>query len=680
MADGGEGTRHGVWVTIGALMLALLLAALDQTIVSTALPTIVGEFGGVDHLSWVVTAYLLTATVSTPLWGKLGDQFGRKGLFQSSVVVFLIGSALCGLSQDMAQLIGFRALQGLGGGGLIVLTQAIVGDVVPPRDRGRYQGVFGAVFGVSSVIGPLIGGLLTDQLSWRWVFYVNLPIGVVALAAIGSTLRARPEKTRHTIDYLGTALLAGAVVCLILVTSWGGTVFAWNSPEIIGLGAGAIALLALWWRAERRAAEPVIPLRLFTVPAFSVTAVLAFITGFAMFGALTYLPLYLQVVHGVSATVSGVYLLPMVAGMLLTSVGSGQAISRTGRYKVFPMTGMAVVAFAAYLLSRMDEHSSTLQMSVNLLVLGIGLGLVVQVLIIIVQNAVGYEDLGVATSSATFCRSIGGAFGVSVFGSLFAARLAENTRAALAGVPLPPGFDPASVQGSPQQLKTLPPDVAGPVIHAYSESVQSVFGYVVPVALLGFAAACFLTEVPLRTASRAQEPGESLVANPVERSSREEMESALTRLIAKDPRASRLYADLAGQAGFDFPAATAWVLCRVARQGRAGRAELAARAGVALDRCSPHADTLVKQGLITREGDDLIITEAGRRAAARLVDLRRRTLTRYLEGWSPEDHPELAELVGRLAAATVGDDHDARVLRAGDGTVTGRAAGPGASP
>ncbi|CAM5476018.1 EmrB/QacA subfamily drug resistance transporter OS=Streptomyces griseomycini OX=66895 GN=FHS37_000566 PE=4 SV=1 [Streptomyces griseomycini] len=334
-AGAGEQVSGNVLVSIGALLLGLLLAALDQTIVATALPTIVSELGGLEHLSWVVTAYLLASTAATPLWGKLGDQYGRKKLFQAAIVIFLVGSALCGAAQDMSQLIAFRALQGLGGGGLIVLSMAIVGDLVPPRERGRYQGLFGAVFGTTSVLGPLLGGLFTEHLSWRWVFYVNLPVGVVALAVIAAVLHIPRRATKHVIDYLGTLLIASVATSLVLVASLGGTTWSWGSPQIVGLAVLGVVLAVVFVAVERRAAEPVLPLKLFRVRTFTLSAVISFIVGFAMFGALTYLPTYLQVVQGVTPTMSGVHMLPMVAGMLLASTGSGQIVSRTGRWKVF---------------------------------------------------------------------------------------------------------------------------------------------------------------------------------------------------------------------------------------------------------------------------------------------------------------------------------------------------------
>ncbi|NYD47078.1 EmrB/QacA subfamily drug resistance transporter [Actinomadura luteofluorescens] len=469
-----------LYVVLGALMLAMLLAALDQTIVSTALPTIVSELGGLNHLSWVVTAYLLSSTASTPLWGKLGDQYGRKRLFQASIVIFLIGSALCGLAQDMTQLIVFRALQGLGGGGLMVLAVAIVGDVVPPRERGRYQGLFGAVFGVASVCGPLLGGWFVDNLTWRWVFYINLPIGVVALAVIAAVLHATGERERHRIDYLGTLLIVGWAVGLVLTATWGGTRYAWASAPIIGLAAGSVALIGVWLLVERRAAEPIMPPALLRHPVFALGAAISFAVGFAMFGALTFLPIFLQVVHGVSPTLSGVYLLPMMLGMLLSSIGSGQLITRFGRYKIYPMVGTPIIALALYLCSALDENSTTLSMSLRFALLGFGLGLVMQVLVIAVQNAVSYQDLGSATSGVTFFRQIGGSFGVAVFGSIFSNQLAGHV-ADLARV-LPPGFDPAAVQGNPRLLDRYPVAVKDAVLHAYAQSIDSVFFWAVPVA------------------------------------------------------------------------------------------------------------------------------------------------------------------------------------------------------
>ncbi|MFC7467873.1 MDR family MFS transporter [Actinomadura keratinilytica] len=432
----------GVLVSIGALLLGMLLAALDQTIVATALPTIVSDLGGLDHLSWVVTAYLLAATAATPLWGKLGDQYGRKKLFQTAIAIFLAGSVLCGIAQDMPQLIGFRALQGLGGGGLMVLSMAIVGDLVPPRERGRYQGLFGAVFGATSVLGPLLGGIFTEHLSWRWVFYVNVPLGAIALVVIAAALHIPTRPARHVIDYLGTFLVAAVAACLVLAASLGGTTWAWGSPQIIGLAVLAVVLGAWFVRVERRAAEPVLPLRLFRVHTFTLSAVISFIIGFAMFGAMTYLPTFLQVVRGITPTLSGVHMLPMVAGVLLASTVSGQLITRTGHWKVFPVAGTGITAAGLLLLHRLRQNTGDLEMSLYFFTFGVGLGLVIQVLVLVVQNAVPYEDLGVATSGATFFRSIGASFGVAVFGTIFTSRLDAKITAVLAAAPCHPASTP----------------------------------------------------------------------------------------------------------------------------------------------------------------------------------------------------------------------------------------------
>ncbi|MFF3962959.1 DHA2 family efflux MFS transporter permease subunit [Streptomyces griseorubiginosus] len=655
---GEEHVSGNVLVSIGALLLGMLLAALDQTIVSTALPTIVSDLGGMEHLSWVVTAYLLASTAATPLWGKLGDQYGRKRLFQTAIVIFLIGSALCGMAQDMPQLIAFRALQGLGGGGLMVLSMAIVGDLVPPRERGRYQGLFGAVFGATSVLGPLLGGLFTEHLSWRWVFYVNLPVGVVALAVIAVVLRIPRRSAKHVIDYLGTFLIAAVATCLVLVASLGGTTWGWGSPQIVGLAVLGVLLAVAFVAVERRAAEPVLPLKLFRIRTFALSAVISFIVGFAMFGAMTYLPTFLQVVQGVSPTMSGVHMLPMVFGLLLSSTVSGQIVSRTGRWKVFPVAGTAVTTLGLLLLHRLDEGSSTWVMSLYFCVFGLGLGLVMQVLVLIVQNAVSYEDLGVATSGATFFRSIGASFGVAIFGTVFANRLGDKLAEALRGVQLPPGVSVSGLESDSRGLGELPAALRPAALHAYASSITDVFLYAAPVAFLGFVLAWFLKEDRLRGSVTAPDVTETLASNPVERSSYDEVCRALSLLGTREGRRD-LYRRITERAGYDLLPASSWLVLRMRRHGWVEPALLADRTPVPLGVIVEAAREVESLGLAEREGPDLRLTAAGREVAERLAAAREESLGELLGDWWGPDRPtDLTQLVKSLNDEMCGSDRE----------------------
>ena len=623
--------RERVRPIFAALMLVMLLASLDSTIVSTALPTIVGDLGGISKLSWIVTAYLLTSTISTPLAGKLGDNYGRKIVLQGALVIFLIGSALCGLSQSMTMLILFRGLQGIGGGALMVTTQAVIGDVVSPRERGRYSGLMGAVFGISTVVGPLAGGLIVDHLSWRWIFYVNLPIGILAFVVLQAVLHTPASRTHHVVDVLGITCLAGGLSAIVLYASLGGTTYGWWSGPMLALLVLSIVLSVGFVVAETRAVEPLVPLRLFRDPVFSVASAVGFIVGLALFGALTYIPLYLQVVKGASPTSSGLQLLPLMAGVLIASIGSGQAITRTGRYKVYPIIGSALTVVGMLLLSRLDVGTSTAVADGYMLVLGLGLGFTMQVLVLAVQNAVDYANLGVATSSATLFRSMGGTIGVPIFGAIFANRLASH----LAGS-LPPDVL-ARLPGrlGPSQIDRLPSGVREPYVGAWASSLHPVFLIAAAIAGLAFVLSWFLHEMPLRDTVADQSLGDSF-AVPKHATSLSELETRLSTLALRQNR-HLVYEHLTNAAEVELSAPAAWLLLRLASHE-------APREGVDI---APMLAELQRESLV----DGSALTTQGWEAAARMTKAREHEVHEILDDWRPDEQPEVRELIERFARA-----------------------------
>ncbi|HET7413560.1 MAG TPA: MFS transporter [Pararhizobium sp.] len=644
-AEPHAGLNQPVRVIFGALMLVMLLASLDQTIVATALPTIVGELGGLAHLSWIVTAYLLATTIVTPIYGKLGDLFGRKIVLQVAIVLFLAGSALSGLSGSMGQLIAFRALQGLGGGGLMVTTMAVVGDIIPPRERGRYQGIFGAVFGLSTVMGPLIGGFFVEHLSWRWIFYVNLPLGVIAIGVIGVALAAPPAQQRPKIDVLGAVLLAVALSALILFTSLGGHAFAWGSPEIVAMIAISAAATAGFILAEARAQEAILPLPLFANRTFVVSCAVGFIVGFAMFGSVTYMPLYLQVVKGASPSAAGLEMTPMMAGVLVTSIGSGQIISRVGRYRFFPIAGTAVMTAGMALLGTLDTGSSTLAASLYMLVLGLGLGMVMQVLVLAVQNDVDYRHLGVATSGTTLFRSIGGSIGV-IFGAIFSAGLASRLASALPpGATLPAATEPSAIQALPAHIRTV-------YLDAFTGALHPVFLSAAVIAAIGFVLTWFLKEVPLRTS-----PGETIaetLAMPRDATSLEELERIVLRL--EDHRHRwQVYERVIEAMKIGLSPAELWLLVQLCLASTPPHdTELAGRFSLSEEEVRKTAGGLVAGELAGRQADGALVpTPAGRDLFERLVAEHRRRMAELLNHWEPQRHADVQAMLDRLARALI---------------------------
>lgn len=644
-------------VAFATVMSGMFLAALDQTIVSTALPTIVADLGGTGHMSWVVTAYLLTETIATVLAGKLGDLFGRKLVYQMSCALFVIASFFCGFAHSMAWLIVMRALQGIGGGGLMVTSTALIADIVPLRERGRYQGAIGAVFAVSTVIGPLLGGLFTDHLSWRWAFYVNVPIAAAVITVATRTFASHRSASRPVIDYPGILIVSLAATALTLATSWGGVSYPWGSPEIIGLYMGSLLLLTAFVWVERRAAEPMMPMQLFSNPIFLVSSIMSLFVGFAMLGAMTYLPTFLQFVQGVDATTSGLRTLPMVTGLLLTSTLAGNAVSRTGRYKAFPIAGGAVLALGMFLLSQVGAQTPALVTSLYLLVTGAGLGLCMQVLLIVVQNTIDYRDLGVATSAITFFRTMGGSFGASAFGAIYTDQINQRLAFALAAT----GFTKEAVT-NPSALHQLPSLQSGPIIAAYAQSLDTVFLAGVPVAILVMAFGLLLKQVPLReTASASANDVGGGFAMPDARSSRALLEVAIARLMRNEGRAAM--PSVLAAAHTKLGASQAWCVHQVHLRlkvfGQANLTTIAEQFAVPVAVLGPAFAETIAAGYLQSEDDQMWLTPEGDREIGKVSESLLAWLATRLKDWNGNNilsQQDLYDALDDLARRLLVDD------------------------
>ncbi|CAM3617441.1 MDR family MFS transporter [Smaragdicoccus niigatensis] len=632
-------SRAQINLVFATIATGMLLSAMDQTIVGTALPTIVGDLGGAGHMSWVVTGYLLAETVSTVLAGKFGDLFGRKRVFQAAVVVFIIGSFFCGLANSMTWLIIARTVQGIGGGALMVTATALVGDSIPLRDRGKYQGALGAVFGVTTVVGPLLGGLFTDHLSWRWAFYVNVPVAIIVIVMAAKFVPGTSSRGKPKIDYLGVLFVALGASGLTLATSWGGTEYAWGSPTIIGLFIASIVALVVFVIVETRVDDPILPMRLFKNRVFTVASVLSFIVGFAMLGSMTFLPIYMQFVIGTTATASGLRMLPMVFGLLIASTVSGNVVSKTGQYKIFPVVGTAVIAIGAYLLSTMDASTPFWAQSLFLLVFGVGIGLSMQVLTIIVQNTSEYRDLGTATSGVTFFRTIGGSFGASVMGSVYTNYLNQR----IGGAMLASGVKPSDI-ATPAQLHALSAEQKAPIVTVYADAIQHMFLYVVPVAMIALVFAILLPQVKMRGIVRegAKGTGEGFAIAEGAKADTQ-LEDLIGRILEKHGRAAA--PSIIERSQTKLTHAQAWGIMRVfgpsrilGRGIRLSRLESAINVPPGVLR--PFYDELETAGYVARDGDILTVTPVGESEAQRIRNTWRSWLVEQLSDWFPEDQTD----------------------------------------
>lgn len=498
-------THRQIQMVLVGLMAGSFLAALDQTIIATALPRIVGDFGGVDQIAWIASIYLLTSTAAMPIIGKLSDLYGRRLLFQISIVVFMVGSVIAALSQTMGQLVGARAVQGFGAGGLLVLNFGVLADIVAPRERGKYQGYVASVWAVASVLGPLVGGFFVDNLTWRWIFWINLPVGLVALGVTSVFLRLPTrERKRVPIDYLGAALLVAVIVSLLLVMEWGGDRYSWTSPEILGMLVAGLVMLGLFIVCERRAVDPIIPPHLFKIPTFRISSTAATVFGMLMFGSILFVPVYFQIVRGDNATNAGLLLMPQMAGILISTISAGRLTTRFGRYKVFPIVGLSLLVVAFFVLSRLEADTPVGVAVVCMFFVGMGIGMTTPALMLSVQNAVRTSDIGAATSAMTTVRSMGASLGAAVFGAVLTSQLDSELAQNLG--PVARRIDPALLRGSPDQIAALPPRVQAGVVESFSDALSVVFLAAVPIALVALVLALFLPEIPLRTRDEMLEP------------------------------------------------------------------------------------------------------------------------------------------------------------------------------